>query len=100
MLSLYSLLRLPENPVYLFQSDILGVPGTCQGSLSQYSLIFELQQPRRALSWAKAVWEPQSNICHHLEYFMAEVRKVLDARKVPENVLNYVKTPVLWRITL
>jgi hypothetical protein len=33
----------------------------------------------KALSWAAAVWEQQSVICHHLEDFMAEVRKVFDS---------------------
>jgi hypothetical protein len=32
----------------------------------------------RVLSWATAVWQQQSDICHHLEDFMAEVRKVFD----------------------
>jgi hypothetical protein len=33
----------------------------------------------RALSWVKVVCEQQSVICHHLEDFMAEVRKVFDS---------------------
>jgi hypothetical protein len=74
--------------------EYAGDPGTCRAFLSQCSLIFELQPSSflsdqskttypitlmsvRVLSWATAVWEQQSTVCHNLDDFIAEVRKVL-----------------------
>ena len=95
VVGLYSLPRFPKNPAYLLWSDILGILEAA-GVLSQCSLIFELQPSSfpldrskmayiiklmsgRVFSCATGVGEQQSVICRHLEYFMAEVRKVLDS---------------------
>jgi hypothetical protein len=92
----YSLPRLPENPAYLLRSDILGilVPAgvffvSALFFFSYSHLSFSSDRWKieyvitlmsgRALSWAMAVWEQQSNICRHLGYFMAEVRKLFDS---------------------
>jgi hypothetical protein len=90
------LIRLSENPTYLLQSPTLGILKHGQAFLSRCSLIFELQPcslpsdrlkiaylktlSGRALTWATVVWEQQTAVCHNLEAFVEEVRKVFDSQ--------------------
>lgn len=81
--------RLPPPECYA------GDPGTCRAFLSQCTLILKLKPSSfpsdrskmaylitlmsgRALAWATVVWEQQSPVCHSLEEFVAEVRKVFN----------------------
>ena len=72
-----------------------GEPGSCRSFLSQCSLIFQLQPSSfpndrskiayvitllagRAREWGTAIWEANSAVCHDVNVFFNEMKKVFD----------------------
>uniref|UniRef100_A0A3B4ZPA9 Uncharacterized protein n=1 Tax=Stegastes partitus TaxID=144197 RepID=A0A3B4ZPA9_9TELE len=65
----------PFMPVECSAADL----GSCQASLTEISLMFDLQCVSCASDrWGAAVWESEPGICNSYRTFITEMKKVFD----------------------